>query len=549
MSITYGLRKLLFAGLLLSAGIALAATPRSDAAAAHSEQVLYSFCSQANCADGRQPNGGLIMDAAGNLYGTAAIGGSNTCSSYPHACGVVFKLAPDPSGAGWTETVIYNFCSRTGCADGQLPLAGLVMDAAGNLYGTTAYGGNQWSGGVAFQLTPNPNGSWTETVIYTFCQRSSCADGAQPEGPMIMDAAGNLYGTTYQGNNGHGTVFRLTPNQGSTAWTETTLYAFCQQSGCYDGDKTYAGLVMDGAGNLYGTTYQGGLSSNLYNKGAGVVFKLAPNQHQSGWGETVLYRFCPQGGYCTDGVTPNGGLIIDGENLYGSTGAGGSGDSGHGGGVAFQLTPNQGGWAETVLYNFCSNTNCADGFPQGGLISDAAGNLYGMAVAAVFELMPNQSKTAWTETVLYTFCSQANCVDGDNPNGGLLLDAAGNVYGATDFGGTSGGGVIFTLSTGNYALTVSETGSGKVTSSPAGRCQDLQRDNEFVAKRRRDVHPQLRLCRLGLGGRQRWRQGDELAGGDRLRRDLQRELRRRDAGHPDRLPGQRLGVCRLGRRV
>src|SRR6266851_2388500 len=191
MGIGDGLRGLPLAGLLLFAGIALTAAtpaPPGSASPAVSEQTLYSFCSQANCTDGRQPNGGLIMDAAGNLYGTSS-GGGNTCSSDAGDCGVVFKLASDPSGTGWTETVIYNFCSRTGCADGQFPLAGLVMDKAGNLYGTTAYGGNQ-NTGVAFQLTPNPNGTWTETVIYTFCQQTGCADGWRPEGPMIMDAAG-----------------------------------------------------------------------------------------------------------------------------------------------------------------------------------------------------------------------------------------------------------------------------------------------------------------------------------------------------------------------
>jgi len=243
-----------------------------------------------------------------------------------------------------------------------------------------------------------------------------------------MDQSGNLYGTTVSGGRqvnsvGKGVVFQLTPNQNRTAWTETVLYSFCAQTNCADGFGPMAGLVIDGAGNLYGTTASGGNYSNdPY--GSGVVFRLAPNQ--SGWSYKVLYTFCSQTN-CVDGAISDASLIMDQSgNLYGTTIHGGnnislcSGDS-PGCGVVFQLTPNQAGWSYGVLYKFCSLSNCADG-------------------AA--------------------------------PLGAVFRDGAGNLYGTTAGGGNSNSsGVVFALNTGNYAaLSVSVIGSpgGKVTSSPAG---------------------------------------------------------------------------------
>ena len=173
-------------------------------------QVLYSFCPQSGCADGSQPVASLIMDAAGNLYGTTVIGGAGVDCAGP-SCGVVFKLAPDG-----TQTVLYSFCPQSGCADGAGPRAGLLMDAAGNLYGTTKVGGTGGTGGafgqgVVFKLAPDG----TETVLYSFCsQLPNCTDGATPGAGLIMDAAGNLYGTTALGGiapGNSGVVFALTP--------------------------------------------------------------------------------------------------------------------------------------------------------------------------------------------------------------------------------------------------------------------------------------------------------------------------------------------------
>jgi uncharacterized repeat protein (TIGR03803 family) len=273
------------------------------------ETVLYSFCPQSGCADGAQPAAGLIMDAAGNLYGTTLNGGIGSGS------GVVFKLAPDG-----TETVLYSFCSQANCTDGQGPQAGLLMDAAGNLYGTTVAGGTGF--GVVFKLAPDG----TETVLYSFCSQANCTDGFQPFAGLIMDAAGNLYGTTARGGTGFGVVFKLAPDG-----TETVLYSFCSQANCADGAQPVAGLIMDAAGNLYGTTLSGGTSDQGVKLDGGVVFALAPDGT-----ETVLHTFCSPGGNCTDGARP-GGLIMDAAgNLDGTTAQGGIAP---GSGVVFALTP------------------------------------------------------------------------------------------------------------------------------------------------------------------------------------------------------------------
>ena len=219
------------------------------------ETVLYSFCSQSGCADGAVPLAGLIMDAAGNLYGTTAFGGTSNQ-------GVVFQLAPDG-----TATAIAN-----GGPYAAYPYAGLVMDTVGNLYGTTYNGGGAYGDGVVFELRPDPSGTgWTGTVLHSLCGR--CGDGDNPQAGLILDAAGNLYGTTLGGGlgpfGGNGVVFKLAPDG-----TETTLYRF--QGAPADGATPVAGLVMDATGNLFGTTQFGGYSSGWRDPGRGVVFKLTP---------------------------------------------------------------------------------------------------------------------------------------------------------------------------------------------------------------------------------------------------------------------------------
>ena len=192
--------------------------------------ILYYFpCSLTlSCPDGLGPEG-VIRDASGNLYGTTTFGGANLGSG--QGAGTVFNLAPPAqSGGPWTETVLYNFCSAALCIDGQNPEAGLIQDAAGNLYGTT-YGGGAHDYGTVFELAPpsQSGGPWTQTVLYSFCSAAHCADGELPEAGLIQDAAGNLYGTTTIGGvNNQGTVFKLAPPaQSGGPWTEAVLYSFC----------------------------------------------------------------------------------------------------------------------------------------------------------------------------------------------------------------------------------------------------------------------------------------------------------------------------------
>lgn len=328
-------------------------------------------------------------------------------------CALALTLAGPLASAH--AKVLYSFCKKTNCADGAQPNASLIQDSAGNLYGTTLLGGANGAGTV-FRLTKHGK----ETVLYSFCSQVSCADGQDPRGSVIRDGAGNIYGTTSSGGivSYGGTVFKVTPGG-----TETVLYSFCAQANCTDGRNPNAGLIEDGAGNLYGTTFQGGEFS------VGTVFKLAPNGT-----ETVLHSFCSQAN-CADGQFPSGSLIEDsGGNLYGTTQFGGSVN---GAGTVFRIAPDG---TETVLYAFCpQNAQCPDGAqPASSLIEDEAGNLYGTTSGGglhefngtIFKLAPNG-----TETVLYSFCAQVNCTDGANPQTNLIKDGAGNFYGTTTYGG------------------------------------------------------------------------------------------------------------------
>jgi uncharacterized repeat protein (TIGR03803 family) len=399
--------------------------------AAPSFVVLYSF-NPNNGTDGADPNG-VIRDSAGNLYGTTFEGGSGICThgTFIIGCGTAFKLSPMG-----TETVLSSFSGP-----GEQPAAGLIQDAVGNLYGTTEFGGFQsdsclqfssTSGGcgVVFKLSPGG----TETVLHQF---TGGADGGNPLAGLMRDAAGNLYGTTVvggtgpfncaAGNGGCGVVFKLSP-----AGAETVLHSFTDGE---DGGNPQAGLIQDAAGNLYGTTYGGG-------SGYGVVFKVS----SCGSGFKVLYSFT--GG--ADGANPAAGLIRDAPgNLYGTTAQGGHQSSactfGNGTcGVVFKLSPTG---TETVLHSF---TGGADGGnPVAGLVRDAAGNLYGTTqyggvacfgnttCGVVFKLSPSGA-----ETVLHTFTGGA---DGGNPTAGLIQDPAGNLYGTASVGGSGGGGVVFRL--------------------------------------------------------------------------------------------------------
>jgi uncharacterized repeat protein (TIGR02543 family) len=427
------------------------------------EKVLHNFNN--NGTDGFLAQAGLIFDAAGNLYGTTSSGGTYTY-------GTVFELTPT-AGGGWTETVLHSFGNGT---DGAYAYAGLIFDAAGNLYGTTS-GGGAYDGGTVFELTPTAGGGWTETVLYSF------GNGTDGNGPswagLIFDAAGNLYGTTQGGgvytscnsSNGCGTVFELTPTAGG-GWTEQVLHSF--NGNGTDGFYPQAGLIFDAAGNLYGTTQFGGnFGGNCYTFGCGTVFELMPSRG-GGWTEKLLYNFT--GG--TDGAEPYAGLIFDAAgNLYGTAAYGGTHYYCYTGcGTVFELTPAAGGgWTAQVLHTF---GNGADGQnPTASLIFDAAGNLYSTTTGGgtyldgtAFELTPTAGG-GWTETVLHNFNN--NGADGVWPEASLIFDAAGNLYGTTYGGGvyTScnnyvGCGTVFELQVpATYSLTVSTTGNGTVTST------------------------------------------------------------------------------------
>jgi uncharacterized repeat protein (TIGR03803 family) len=388
-------------------------------ASAADEQVLYSF---RNGADGGGPFGPVVFDAAGNLYGTTQGGGG------PYGWGTVFRLSPGANGA-WTETILYRFSDKDALR-GAYPMAGLVFDSSGNLYGTTSWGG-AWGYGTVFKLTPGSDDQWTEQLLYSF---SGVQDGSNPFSTLVFDAAGNLYGTTMYGGDvqgiiggGYGTVFELSPTK-SGAWREKVLYAFHGP----DGALPRAGIVFDASGDIYGGTVAGGLP--LCNITCGVVYKLTPTSN-GGWTETVLHRFD-----ATDGMYNESGVVLDGAgNLWGTTFVGGQ----YGGGTVFRLSPGSDGqWNENYF-----SLDGTDGFATyGGPVFDAAGNVYvaasgstnpaggGFYFGDVFELTL-ESDGEWADTVLHYFAYYFDKEDGANPASSLIFDAKGNLYGTTTFGG------------------------------------------------------------------------------------------------------------------
>jgi uncharacterized repeat protein (TIGR03803 family) len=361
----------------------------SVSCSAATESVLYSF---GTGTDANGPFGGLLMDGAGNFYGTTIWGGAS-------GLGAVFKLTP--SG---TESVMHSF---SGTPDGQNSFSGLISDNAGNLYGTTNNAGAN-NAGTVFKIAP----SGAESVVYSF---GNLPDGQFPyTGRLIMDQSGNLYGMTESGGaNNNGTVFKITPSG-----TETILYSFGTGT---DGNHPNASLIVDTAGNLYGTTSAGGANNN------GTVFKITPSGT-----ETILYSF----GTGTDGSYPISSLIMDTlGNLYGTTYTGGTNNLG----TVFKVTPSG---TESVLHSFGTGTD--GNSPVASLIMDTLGNLYGTTslggthnLGTVFKVTPSG-----TESVLHSF---GTGTDGAQPNGELIVDSAGNLYGTTTLGGTNNIGTVFKI--------------------------------------------------------------------------------------------------------
>ena len=418
-------------------GISLRSTPSAlalatlfvlAAAGSHSAQaqtfnVIHTFTGGD---DGYQPTGTLTLDRAGNLYGTTTdLGGPGT----------VFQLKR--SNGNWILNSLYTFLNSN---DGFMPLGGVVFGPNGTLYGTTYQGGTGSGGGqcqqgcgTVFNLTPPARAcrtalcGWTESAIYSF---QGGSDGIDPNAALVFDQAGATYGTTPRGGlAGEGIVFQLTLHSGE--WTESLLHTFAGVG--RDGGYPESGMIFDSAGNLYGTTVDGGSFS------AGTVFQLAPSG--SGWTTSTVHDF--DGG--NGGAGPQGALTFDGSGkFYGTTEGGGLDDSG----TVFELTFSGGTWSFAVLYSVPAGSDNSG--PQGNLAMDAAGNLYGATYDAgahhdgnVFKLTPING--GWTYTSLHDFTGGA---DGANPLSGVTLDSNGNLYGTTTLGGMQGGNNCNTLGCG-----------------------------------------------------------------------------------------------------
>jgi len=403
-----GISECLFAGAI-ACGLLL----QVPAAHARSEKVVYAFCSQQDCTDGYNPTSGLT-EVNGLLYGMTFEGGTGACFGGP-ACGTVFVLDPKTG----SETILHTFNGNN--TDGYFPNGGVIA-VKGLLYGTTTQGGVGSSGGTVFVLDPQTG---TETLLHTF----AAGDGSMPEGGLL-NVKDTLYGTTAFGagsgcsGSGCGTVYAINRKTGK----EIVLHTF---TGGADGGVSFAGLI-EVNGTLYGTTTQGGSNAACFN-GCGVVFAIDPRTGK----ETVVHTFA--GG--NDGSVPEARLLnVDGI-LYGTTSAGGANNSG----TVFSLDLQTG--SEAVLYSFCSQQYCHDGQGPGASLIDVDGILYGTTSAGgaddrgtVFAV----DAASGAETVLYSFGSRFNGVDGTIPLSGLLAKGKW-LYGTTLQGGTHADGVVFAV--------------------------------------------------------------------------------------------------------
>jgi hypothetical protein len=399
-------------------------------------KVLYSFGSTNGIGDGVLPNEGMVFDQAGNLYGTTNQGGAVGGVSCYGGCGTIFELSPNQNG-GWTESVLYEFCASTlnleTCPDGGGPSGGLIIDKQGNLYGTSDI---QPASGTVFELSPPSisGGAWTQTVLWTTVSVSQAA-------PLTMDSKGNIYGTTAVpgGDYGSGSVYELSPPlvQGGT-WTPTTLYSFCPDARqCPDGWNPASGVIFDHAGNLFGVAGGTGLLNS------GVVFTLSQAQNGQ-WSQSVLYAFPDNEQYEPAGITldPVG-------NVYGAFSGGGVNNRKYCGigegyiqcGGLFKLAKSS-NWKYTGFAFRGPNGGVPLGIPN---LNTSDKTLYGLTEkggtqtsGVIFQV------NSAGEADLYNFCSQTDCTDGEYPEtGGGLTRLNKALFGTAAGGGTYGYGVVF----------------------------------------------------------------------------------------------------------
>ena len=424
--------KMRLRGLAALVVLALASVT-SQGASASTYKVLYSFCSQMNCADGGDGLAGLLRDPSGALYGAAFMGGA-------HNQGTVFALTQ--SAGSWQYQVLYSFCAELHCTDGALPKTALIEDTQGNLYGTTLGGGAQ--NGTVFKLTHDAGRTaWTLTQLYVFCSSGgSCTDGTAPNSSLTYKGAASgaaydgvspLYGTTQVGGGSQaGVVYQLTPTE-SGPWTQTVLDDLCRS--CGTGITPGGGAIMDESGNLFVNTTSGGAA------GDGTIIELS--QKHNKWKATQIYSFCAAKN-CRDGTAPGGRLVLDAMgDLIGTAIAGGKKD----GGALFELSPAGHKWKEQVLYNFCRKKNCADGDEPVGVALDGAGNIIGTAQSGGTSANMGTAYrfNGGTFDLLYQFCQDADsCSDGEQPESPPVADGSGNLFGTTYQGGL-GGGVIYEI--------------------------------------------------------------------------------------------------------
>jgi uncharacterized repeat protein (TIGR03803 family) len=389
---------------------------------AGSDHILYNF--NGYTGDGYYPESALVADAKGNLYGTTYQGGAN-------GYGSVFELSP--SGGGWKEKILYSFAAS---GDGHNPqYSPLLIDKSGNIYGTTAYGGTSTCNcGTVFELTKSGS-VWKEIILHSFTSSSINKDGQQPAAGLSFDTAGNMYGTTFYGGVGYGTVFQFQPSKGK--WVYKVIHKFTGQA---TGDYPAGGITQGPDGYYYGTTYYGG---NAYN--AGTIYRLFLSRGV--WvGQTIFYFL--EGG---DGIYPNSSLTIDSKgNMYGTTYQGGVTENCGGGcGTVYKLTL---GKNNTYTHSVIGSFQGADKDGQNpyygsGVTLDASGNLYGVTeyggstenAGTVYKLAL-QTNGSYKESVLHAFDTVSG--DGYYPYGGVIL-VNGKLYGTTLYGGGHGAGTVY----------------------------------------------------------------------------------------------------------